>query len=265
MRYKEILFDVRDRIATITLDRQESLNAFSDAMREEMKDCIDRIEGDAEVRVVVITGAGKAFCAGGDVKAMLERAKNPVPFQEKRDFYRKRTGDTVRRLRSISQPVIAAINGAAVGAGCSLALACDMRIASEKARLGLVFARRGLSLDYGGAYFLPRLIGTARAMELACTGKLIDAQTALQMGLVNSVVPHGELESRVKALCDEIAQNAPLAVSAIKKAIYCGMTYDLEQALEYEAYIQSMCELTEDHREGALAFVEKRPPVFKGK
>lgn len=265
MIYNEILFDVRDYIATITLNREEARNALSDPMREELKDCIDRIHAHSDIRVVVITGAGKAFCAGADVRAMLDRIESGAPFQARRDAYDRRTGDLVRKFRSIRQPLVAAINGDAVGAGCSLAVACDIRIASDRARMGLVFAKRGLSLDWGGAFFLPRLIGTARTLELACTGRIVDAASALQMGLVNAVVLHAELETRVKEFCGEIARNAPLAVAAIKTATYCGASGDLAMALEHEAYVQAMCEMTEDHREGALAFVEKRPAVFKGK
>jgi enoyl-CoA hydratase/carnithine racemase len=264
MAYNEIIFEKKDGVAKIILNRQDSLNAFSEVMREEFKNAIDHINSDREVRVVVITGAGKAFSAGGDIKTMADRCNSNISFQERRDFMRRATCDPVRKLRSIRQPVIAAINGAAVGAGCGLALACDIRIASEKATLGLAFVKRGLTPDWGAAYFLPRLIGPAKALELVCTGRLIDANTAFEMGLVNKVIPHEEFDEQVNYICDEITQNAPIAVAAAKSAILYGLSYGLDLSLEYETYLASMCQLTEDHREGVMSFIEKRSPIFKG-
>ncbi len=265
MNYQQIIFEVENNIARIVLNRPEAYNAFSDTMLSELDEAINYIQREKGIRVVVITGAGKAFSSGGDVKAMVERCKSSLTYQERRDIIRTNQGAMVKKIRSIHQPVIAAINGAAVGAGCSLALCCDLRIASDKARLGLLFVKRGLIPDWGANYLLPRLIGPARALELVFTGKLIDAQTAFEMGLVNKVVPHDELESSVRQLCEEIAQNAPLAVQAAKDAIYYGATHDIDSSLEYDAYVQSMCQLTEDHREGVISFVEKRPAVFTGK
>lgn len=265
MNYQQIIFTVEKSIARIALNRPEAYNAFSDIMLSELSDVIDYIHKDKKIRVVVITGTGKAFCSGGDVKAMVERCQSGLTFQERRDIIRNNQAVMVQKIKSIHQPVIAAINGVAVGAGCSLALACDLRIASDKAKLGLVFVKRGLIPDWGANYFLPRLIGISNALELVLTGRIIDAQTALRMGLVNKVVTHEELEESVNQICEEIAQNAPLAVTGAKDAVYYGAIHDLASSLEYDAYVQSMCQLTEDHKEGVMSFVEKRPAIFVGK
>ena len=264
MEFEQILFDISNHVASITLNRPEVRNALSDVMRQEMKDAVDLIKKDRSVRVVTITGAGKSFCAGGDLKAMADRNNKFIPFQERREGLRWRTGDTIRKIKTIQQPVIAVLNGAAAGAGCGLALACDMRFASDKVKLAISFVKRGLAPDWGVGYFLPRLIGTARALELACAGRTIDAYTAYEYGLVNRVVPHDELGVYVSNLCNEIAANAPIAVATTKGSIYQGASFDLEAALEYEAFAQSMCQMTDDHKEGVLSFLEKRAPIFEG-
>ena len=264
MFFSQILLNISNNVAEITLNRPEVLNAISDVMRQELKDAIDVINKDNSVRVVTITGAGKAFCAGGDVKAMAERTQEETPFNEVREASRWRTGDSIRKIKTIKQPVIAVLNGPVIGAGLGLALACDMRIASDKAIIGLAFVKRGLVPDWGNSYFLPQLVGTARAIELVCTGRNIDANTAADYGLVNQVVPHQDLKEYTDNLCQEIASNAPIAISASKEAIYYGSSSDLNAALEYEAFNMSMCKLTEDHKEGVRAFLEKRVPIFKG-
>lgn len=265
MSFSQIFLDISNHVAQITLNRPEVYNAISDVMRQELKDAVDLINKELGVRVVTVTGAGKAFCAGGDLRAMAERNNEHVPFHDLRKANRWRTGDTIRKIKTVKQPVIAVLNGAAIGAGLGLALACDMRVASETAKLGFAFVKRGLPPDWGNSYFLPRLVGTARAMELVCTGRNIDAETALAYGLLNKVVPHDELNEYTNSLCEEIVQNAPIAVAASKESVYYGAAYDLDAALEYEAFNMSMCKITEDHKEGTLAFLEKRTPVFNGR
>ena len=215
-----------------------------------------------DVRVVVLTGAGKAFCAGGDMKRM-ETGTGLTP-PEQRDEIRT-NHRIVKTIHEMEKPVIASVNGVAVGAGCDLVLACDMRIASEKARFGEVFANVGLVPDAGGTYFLPRLIGSAKAMELILTGRIIDAREADRIGLVNRVVPHDDLKKETMAFAEKLAQGPPLAMGMAKTAIYRGMQMDLASELEYEAYAQSILMETEDYQEGVKAFSEKRLPNYKGK
>jgi 2-(1,2-epoxy-1,2-dihydrophenyl)acetyl-CoA isomerase len=263
--YKSIVYDIRQHVATIVLNRPETFNALSDPMVEDLKDAMDRIASDRDVRVVVMTGAGKAFCAGGDVNTMMERLNSKVSIRERREYMNHRVAATAKKIRSLRQPVLAAINGAAIGAGAGLALLCDIRIASEKARLGFPYVKRGLALDWGVAETLPRLVGTAHAIELVSTGRVIDAKTALEIGLINRIVPHETFMSAVDALCVEIANNAPLAVAMCKSQIMKEADQSIVSALEFETYSQTLCQSTEDHREGVQAFLEKRDPEFKGK
>lgn len=264
MSFTQIKYEFEKHIAKITLCNPE-LNALSDVMVQELKEALDIVNGTADVRVVVITGAGKAFSAGGNIQSMMDRIESRMTFHDRQEMMRRRVGDTVKKIRSIRQPIIAAVNGAAVGAGCGLALLCDIRVASDKARFGLPFAKLGLSLDWAVAYTLPRLAGTGQSIELVSTGRLIDAKRAMEIGLLNRVVAHESLMDTVDSLCAEIVRNAPLAVALSKASIRKGADHDLDIILEDEAFIQAMCLLTEDHREGVAAFLEKRESVFKGK
>jgi 2-(1,2-epoxy-1,2-dihydrophenyl)acetyl-CoA isomerase len=265
MTFTQIIYEYENHVAKITLNNPEALNALSDVMVQELKDAVDVVNGTRDVSVVVITGAGKAFSAGGNIKAMQDRIESGMTYHERQEVMRRRVGDAVRKIRSIRQPVIAAVNGASAGAGCALVLLCDIRVASEKAKFSLPFAKLGLSLDWGSAYTLPRLVGTARAIEFVSTCRLIDSKSALEMGLVNRVVPHDSLMEEVDRLCAEISKNAPFAVALSKASIRKGSESSLDLILEDEAYIQAMCQLSEDHQEGVIAFLEKRGPVFKGK
>ena len=262
---KELLFTIEDHVATITLNRPETYNALSDTMREGLRQIADILRTRKDIWLVVLTGAGKAFCAGGDIKVMKKRIEAQVSYRERLETYRHDVADVVRDFRSIPQLVIAQIGGAAYGAGCSLAMLCDIRIASEKAKFGLPFGKRGLIPDWGATFFLPRLIGTSKALSLCATGKSFTAAEGLQMGFLDEIVPHEELESYVKQFCEEIKQSSPFAVKAAKVAIYQSLTRDLDAALEVEAKLQSACYLTDDHKEGVDCFLEKRPAVFTGK
>jgi 2-(1,2-epoxy-1,2-dihydrophenyl)acetyl-CoA isomerase len=264
MTYKCLLYDVEDGIATLTLNRPERLNALGDTLRDDLHDAVTRAAEDPDVRVMILTGAGKGFCAGGDVKAMNENKERGAsrPLMEKVAPGRDRT---VLALRDAPKPVIAAVNGAAAGAGMNLALACDIRLASAAAKFAQAFVKRGLHPDWGGTYFLPRVVGTAKACELIFTGEIIDAQEALRLGLVSAVHSPDALMPAARALARKIADGPPIAIRLAKRAIYHSLESDLRQALEFETYAQNICFETEDAGEGISAFVQKRPPAFRGR
>jgi 2-(1,2-epoxy-1,2-dihydrophenyl)acetyl-CoA isomerase len=264
MTYKCLLYEVKDGIATLTLNRPDRLNALGDTLRDDLQDAVARASDDPEVRVMIVTGAGKGFCSGGDVKAMSERKESGSgrPLMEKVAPGRDRT---VLALRDSPKPIIAAVNGAAAGAGFNLALCCDMRLASTAAKFSQAFVKRGLHPDWGGTYFLPRVVGTAKAAELIFTGEVIDAQEALRLGIVSAVHPPEELMPAALALARKIADGPPIAIRLAKRSIYHNLDCDLRQALEFETFAQNICFDTEDAAEGIKAFVEKRPPAFRGR
>jgi len=262
MDEESILLKKEERIATITLNRQDKLNALDWPAQRLLGQKLDEVAEDEELRILIITGAGRAFCAGGDVSAQKSRVGMKVA--ERKAGMKVNLKNPVK-IRKMSIPVIAMVNGAAVGAGCNLALACDIIIASDKARFSQAFVKVGLAQDYGGSHLLPRSVGTKKACELAFTGDIIDANEALRIGLVNKVVPAEELEKVTKEMALKIASRAPLAISIVKQSIYDGFErFDLETTLEYEMYTQGFCSDTDDHKEGATAFLEKRDPNFKG-
>jgi enoyl-CoA hydratase/carnithine racemase len=263
MSYDDILFKKEDRVATIMFNRPDSLNALGGTMREDIIDAISDVKKDKNIGALVITGAGRAFCAGGNIKEM-ERMSIEVALVERREFVRGVAHKIIMEIRGLKKPVIACINGHAIGAGCNIALACDMRIASDKAKLGVGFINMGLVSDYGGLYFLPRLVGVPKAIEMYFTGDVINAIEAERIGMVNKAVPHEELEKTTYELAGRIAKKAPIALGMIKDIIYKGLNMNLADELDLEADAQSICLKTEDHREGARAFLEKREPVFKG-
>ena len=266
---KTVLLDKRDMIATITLNRPEANNAFDYPMMEAIDNAINNVAQDTGVRVVIITGAGKAFCAGGDVSYL------GTFIEDRAVFARTVIGDVVKRvghmptavlkIRNMTKPVIAAVNGIAAGGGLGLALACDMRIASDKARFSTIFIKRGVIPDCAASYNLPRLIGMAKACELVLTGKIITTQEAERIGLVNKVVPHDELMKATLELAAEIAKNPPLAVGLAKAALYRGMLdADMAAHMDYENYTQNSLMGTKDFQEGINSFMEKREPVVSG-
>jgi len=264
MTYKCLLYEVKDGVATLTLNRPERLNALGDTLRDDLLDAITRSSADPEVRVMIVTGAGKGFCSGGDVKAMNE-ARESGRERSLVDRIAPSRDRTLLAMRDAPQPIIAAVNGAAAGAGMNLALACDMRIASSAAKFSQAFVRRGLHPDWGGTYFLPRLVGIAKACELTFTGDVIDAPEALRLGLVSQVVAPEELMPSVLALARKIAAGPPVAIRLAKRALYRNSECGLREALEFETFAQNACTETEDAREGIRAFVEKRAPVFRGR
>lgn len=264
MSYTCLLYELNEAIATLTLNRPERLNALDHTLRQELYQAILQAGADHEVRVIVITGAGRGFCAGGDMKNANEvkegRAERPLmdriaPIRDK----------VVLAMRDTPKPIIAAVNGPAAGAGMNLALACDMRLASTAARFGQTFVRRGLHVDWGGTYLLPRLVGMAKACELIFTGDIISAEEAHTLGLVNKLVSPEELMPETYALARKVADGPPIAIHLAKRALYHNQEVDLRAALEFETYAQNLCYETEDSREGIKAFVEKRQPRFQGR
>jgi len=263
MTYKCLLYEAKDGIATLTLNRPERMNALGDTLREDFLDAITRTALDPDVRVMIVTGAGKAFCAGGDVKAMNE-AKETGRDRPLLDKIAPSRDRTLLAMRNAPQPIIAAVNGAAAGAGMNLALGCDLRLASIAAKFSQAFVKRGLHPDWGGTYFLPRAVGTATAAELIFTGDVIDAAEALRIGLVSRVLPPEELMPATLELARKIASGPPIAIRLAKRAIYRNAESDLRSALEFETFAQNACFETEDAREGIRAFVDKRAPIFRG-
>jgi 2-(1,2-epoxy-1,2-dihydrophenyl)acetyl-CoA isomerase len=264
MTYECLLYEVKDGIATLTLNRPDRLNALGGSLREDLHDAVTRSAADPEVRVMVITGAGKGFCSGGDVKAMGEAkaGQRERPLIEKIAPGRDRT---LLAMREAPQPIIAAVNGAAAGAGMNLALGCDIRIASTAARFTQAFVKRGLHPDWGGTYFLPRVVGTAKACEMIFTGDVIDAAEAERFGIVSRVVAPEELMPAAYELARRIAAGPPVAIRLAKRSIYANSELDLRAALQVETMAQNICFETEDATEGIRAFGEKRAPTFKGR
>jgi 2-(1,2-epoxy-1,2-dihydrophenyl)acetyl-CoA isomerase len=260
-----VLYHKRDSIVTLTLNRPETLNAMNEAMMAELERRLMELEADATVRVVILTGAGRAFSSGGDQKRDRDTEGQQLFFHgDLGGDLIERLHRCVLRLQRLAKPVIGSIHGVAVGAGCNIALAADLRIASDVARFGEVFTRVGLVPDGGGTYFLPRLVGTAKAMELMLLADIIDAQEALRLGLVNWVVPAAQLQEETQKLAERLAQGPTLAYGLVKTGLYQSLTMPLEDVLNMEARHQAIAARSQDHAEGVAAFREKRQPRFLG-
>ena len=257
-----ILVDISENIATVTLNRPEKLNALSGEMMQGLVPVIEGLAEEKDVRCVVVTGAGRGFCAGGDIAGMAsgETLPNENPVARLR-----RLEETSRLLHEMPKPTIAMVNGPAAGAGLSIARACDIRIAGESARFGTAFVRIGFSGDYGGTWMLQRLVGPAKARELYFTGDLIDAREAERIGMVNRVVPDDELAAETRSLAERIAKGPPIALARMKQNMNLGLASDFSTLLDAEAEGMIMTGTTEDHREAAKAFLEKRPATFHGR
>jgi 2-(1,2-epoxy-1,2-dihydrophenyl)acetyl-CoA isomerase len=260
----ELIEAIEDGIATLTFNRPERMNALSTPIMEGLLRGLPRLAGDAAVKVVVLTGAGRAFCAGGDVKSMAEGGGEERSAAEATARPRSRM-EVSRILHELPKPTIAMINGPAAGAGLALALACDLRIAGTLARLMTAFVKVGFSGDFGGSYFLTKLVGTAKARELYLTGRAVDADDALTLGLVNRVVPYDQLHNATMELARSLAQGPSIALSLMKRNLSYAESGGLAELLDMEAVHQVQTGRTEDHREAANAFVEKRPPIFVGR
>jgi len=265
MQYETIILEVKDRIATVTLNRPEKLNAENNKMADELVDVFNALDRLEEAGVVVITGSGRAFCAGADLK---ERFLPRIEEKKKgiiRDVTQEFSELGCLALARIRKPTIAAVNGPASGVGCTLAVSCDIRIASTEAKFGFPFVRVGISPEFGSTYYLPRLIGIGKACELVFTGQTLDAQEAKEIGLVNQVVAPERLKEATYGMAEKILKMPPLAIQISKRALYQGMRApDLASHLQYETLAFVHLLGTQDHEEGVKAFLEKREPVFKG-
>lgn len=260
MTFEHILTDITEGVGTVTLNRPDRLNAFAGTMRDEVSEAVELMDRDDAVRVIVITGAGRAFCAGADVLYMAELAeREDVDALAALVEAGRRVVTTIRESR---KPVVGSINGVAAGGGANLALACDVRIASEHARLAQSFNKIGLHPDWGATYFLPRLVGPAKALELFWTADVIDAQECLRLGLFNRVVPHAALEQTTRDFARMLAAKPAEPVARAKRAVYASLDRSLAEMLDYELEAQLACFRTADAREGIRAFVEKRTPTF---
>ena len=251
-----------DAVATIVLNRPERLNAVDNHIRDGLEAALDTVERDVGVRVVVINGAGRGFCAGGDIQKLMELKEgyHSVTFRE----YLEAGHAVIRQIRKIPKPVIASVNGPSAGAGTNLALACDLRIASEQATFTQAFSRLGLHPDWGGTFFLPRLVGLGRAFEIFWLGEAVTAEEAKRLGLVNFLVPHESLAAETSRLAARLAAAPPLPLALLKQAFYERVQTELDRVLESEVEAQMKCFASEDFIEGLRAFSEKRAPKFTG-
>jgi enoyl-CoA hydratase len=260
MAYDNLLFEVSEKIARITFNRPNVLNALNRKTMDELGDCLKKVREDDEIRVLILTGAGeKAFIAGADINELSQQT--PVNGRE----FTLYGQEIIHRLETLGKPAIAAINGFALGGGCELALACTLRIASRNAKLGQPEVKLGLIPGYGGTQRLPRLCGKGVAHELILTGEMISAEEALRIGLVNRVVESSALLATAEAIAKKLIANAPLAVKYAMEAVERGMEMPQEEGLYLEATLFGLCCATQDMREGTRAFLEKRPPKFEGR
>ncbi len=257
--YETLLTETRDGVRIVILNRPDVLNAINARIGEELLDALRDAEQAADVRCVLLTGAGRAFCAGADLRDL---APGEASLGE---LLRIRYNRIVLRLRTMEKPVIAAVNGVAAGAGANLALAADLRIASDRASFIEVFTRVGLIPDSGGTWLLPRLVGVGRALELMFFAEPVDAAAAERLGIANRVVPHDDLMARAMEWAVRLAQGPTRAYGLIKRGVAHNLAADLREALEYEAFLQEIAGQTQDHREGVAAFLAKRPPAYLGR
>ncbi|HME22834.1 MAG TPA: enoyl-CoA hydratase [Acetobacteraceae bacterium] len=262
---EELLYRLENRVAVLTLNRPERLNALTKEMMQALRERLSACAVDDAIGCVVVTGAGGAFCAGGDVRAQARvAAEGTAETPERRTDLLRASMEASRLLHEMPKPTIAMVNGVAAGAGLSLALACDLRIAGRSARMTTAFAKVGLSGDYGGTWFLTQLVGTAKARELYFLSDVLDAARIEALGLANRVVADEELAVETMALAERLANGPSVALRYMKRNLNVAEHADLAAGLDSEAYGMLRCRASEDHKEAAQAFVEKRPPAFKG-
>jgi 2-(1,2-epoxy-1,2-dihydrophenyl)acetyl-CoA isomerase len=258
--FENLLYEVTESICTITLNRPEVYNAINDELSYELQDAFKKASTDDTVRVVVLTGAGKGFCSGQDLKAIAGAKIDSLA-----DVVRARYNPLITTMRNMPKPIICKLNGIAAGAGCSLALACDIIVASEEASLAEIFIGIGLVMDSGSSYFLPRLVGSAKAFELSTMGTKVPAKEAEAIGLVNKTVPAAQLDNAVNQYVGYYVTAPTKAVGLMKRMLNLSYQSSLEEMLEYEALYQELAGKTQDNKEGIQAFLEKRKPNFKGR
>jgi len=260
MSYETIVLERKDGVATLTLNRPEKLNAINRKMTEELNGAVVEIAKDRDVRALVVTGAGRGFCSGADVGDMTQAA---APIENR--YWTQMAHKIILAITDLEKPAIAKVNGLAVGIGCSLALSTDIIVASENAKFSLIFSRIGLIPDGGSLFHLPRLVGPAKAKELIFTAKMVDANEAERLGLINRAVPADKLDNEVNMLAKQLAEGPTVALGIAKKIINKGLAMDLSSVLESEAFGQTIAGTTEDAQEGVMAFLEKRKAEFKGR
>jgi enoyl-CoA hydratase/carnithine racemase len=266
VNYETIVHEKKNYIGYVTLNRPEAMNAINLQMSREIIEVCEQIAGDTEIRVCILAGAGgRAFCTGLDLKERARQAEDLTFFAKRRVRNQPGIRSQHQAVAAIDKPTIAAIRGWAVGGGLELALACDMRVAAEDAKLGMMEVRRGRLGGAGGTQRLPRLIGTAKALEMCLTGEPVEASEAFRLGLVNRVVPVEQLMTAAEEMAEKICLGAPLSVIAIKEAITKGIELPIEQGLKLEGELGLALSTTDDQKEGSRAFAEKRPPVWKGR
>jgi enoyl-CoA hydratase/carnithine racemase len=263
MSYETILYDVGDEIATITLNRPAKMNAYTSTMGAEIYDSVARAQADDDVRVIVITGAGeRAFCAGADMSMFNDNIKAREAHREEPG--RREVGGSLPFLmRNITKPTIAAINGYALGVGCTIPLLFDVRIASDNAKMGVIFPRVGLMSELGSSYLMPRMIGFAKTAEMMLTGRQYTAAECLQMGLVSQVVPFAELKAKTRELAGDMLQCSPFSLMMTRRALHQGLDGTLETAMQFETFALEKCYTSAEHKEYVTAFLEKRKPDFR--
>jgi enoyl-CoA hydratase/carnithine racemase len=259
---KSFLYDQRDGIGTITLNRPDRLNAITFEVYHELTDFFAQLGDDEDLRVVVITGAGRAFCSGGDVRDIIGELQGQDA--EGLLAFTRLTCDLIRNMRALPKPIIASLNGTTAGAGACIALASDIRIAAEKAKIAFIFVKVGLAgTDMGATYLLPRVVGLAKATELLMTGDFIEASEAARVGLYNRVVPRDQLETVTREFADKLANGPALGIARTKEMLNRELHISFESALEAEAVAQALCMQTPDFKEAHAAFIEKRPAKFR--
>jgi 2-(1,2-epoxy-1,2-dihydrophenyl)acetyl-CoA isomerase len=265
MAFKDIIYEVEQGIGRLTLNKPEKLNAMSWGSWAEVETAIKLAEDDDDTKVVLITGSGRGFCAGTDLTASGgEAGWHPRPFEGREAQMRSRYL-VMEQIYHCRKPTIAAVNGASAGAGFSLALACDIRLAAESARFSAIFVKRAIVADTGCTWFLPRIVGMENALKMLYTGRLVPADEALAMGMVSEVLPDDRLMERANALAREIATGPSVAIELMKRLAHEAFAKDLRVQIEHEQMLQGVTNQTEDAKEGRLSFLEKREPVFKGR
>ncbi len=259
MNFENIIYEKQNGVATVTLNRPQAMNAFTLQMNGELQQALKDADEDKSVRAILLTGAGRGFCAGQDLKGRTPEKKGSLGAS-----LRKLYNPIILRLRRTEKISLAAVNGVAAGAGCNLALACDLRVAAEEATFIQAFARVGLAPDCGGSIVLPRLVGLSKAMELLLLAEPLDAREAQRIGLVAKVFPAKDLAGAAREIAEKIAQG-PRSIGLIKRAVNRAIMHDFAAQLEYEAYLQELAGRSADYDEGVRAFIDKRKPVFTGK